>query len=83
MGLIKKFLLITSLGMIMLTMGGGCVYSNNKGWNDMTSEEKQDVRQNFEEIESDLRQDFASDDIGDKFASFILDTVEQAIDSAD
>ena len=82
MGLNKKFLLITSLGMIMLTMGG-CVYSNNKGWNDMTSEEKQDVRQNFEEIESDLRQDFASDDIGDKFASFILDTVEQAIDSAD
>ena len=82
MGLIKKFLLITSLGMIMLTMGG-CVYSNNKGWNDMTSEEKQDVRQNFEEIESDLRQDCASDDIGDKFASFILDTVEQAIDSAD
>lgn len=82
MGLLKKFLLITSLGMIMLTMGG-CVYSNNKGWNDMTSEEKKDVQQNFEEIESDLRQDFASDDIGDKFASFILDTVEQAIDSAD
>ena len=49
----------------------------------MTSEEKQDVRQSFEDIESDLRQDFASDNMGDKFASFILDTVEQAIDSAD
>ena len=46
-------------------------------------EEKKTIEQNFEEIESDLRQDFASDDIGDKFASFILDTVEQAIDSAD
>ena len=34
MGLIKKIMLVTSLGMIMLTMGG-CVYSNNKGWNEI------------------------------------------------
>lgn len=81
MGRIKKILFVIAFGMIIVTMGG-CVYSNNKSWSDMTSEEMQDVRQNFKEIETELREDFSGTDMEDELASLILDTVDQKIHQA-
>lgn len=42
MGRIKKILFVIAFGMIMVTMGG-CVYSNNKNWSDMTLEEMHNI----------------------------------------
>lgn len=44
----KLFLIILMFSMIAITMSG-CVYANNKNWDDMTPEEQEEVRQNFEE----------------------------------
>ena len=61
----------------------GCVYSNNKSWGDMTPREKQEARQNFEEIEAGYRDAFSDSHIQDQFALWILHTVEYAITHAE
>lgn len=79
MGNIKKSLLVIALGMIMVTMGG-CAYSNNKGWDELTTEEKQNVQQAFEDIKNDLEEDFSGDSTEDEFARYILDRVGKVIE---
>jgi len=75
----KLFLVILLIGMIAMTMSG-CAYVNNKNWDDLTSEEQEEVQQNFEEERKELEEDFPSDSAEGKFASFILDKVEEAIE---
>lgn len=74
---IKKLLPVTLLLIMTAMTMNGCAYVNNKSWDDMTPEEQEEVRQTFEEEREELEEDF-SDDI---FAQFILDKVEQAIES--
>lgn len=74
---VKKLLPVTLLLIITAMTINGCAYVNNKSWDDMTPEEQEEVRQTFEEEREELEEDF-SDDI---FAQFILDKVEQAIES--
>lgn len=82
MRLCKRFL-VTVMIMCSMTMLSGCVYANNKNWDDMSAEEKQEVRQEYEEIREELEEEFSGDNIGDEFASKILDTVGKAIKDAD
>ena len=70
----KLFLTILLFSMIVMTMNG-CAY-NNKNWDDMTPEEQEEVRQNFEEEQEELEEEFSDD----SFAQYILDKVEQAIE---
>lgn len=85
MGLIKRikklFPVTLTLSIIAITMSG-CVYANNKSWNDMTPEEQEEVRQAFDDIKDDLEASF-SDIPEDDFSRYILDKVEQAIESED
>lgn len=85
MGLIKRikklFPVTLTLSIIAITMSG-CVYANNKSWNDMTHEEQEEVRQAFDDIKDDLEASF-SDIPEDDFSRYILDKVEQAIESED
>ena len=53
----KLYLIILLFSMIAITMSG-CVYVNNKNWDDMTPEEQEEVRQNFEEERKELEEDF-------------------------
>jgi len=55
----------------------GCVYSNNKGLDNMSYEEKQEVIQSLDKVREELKEDF-SDDAAD-FALEIVDRVEQAL----
>ena len=71
----KLYLIILLFSMIAITMSG-CVYVNNKNWDDMTPEE----RQNFEEERKELEEDFSSDSVEGKFTSYILDKVEEGIE---
>ncbi len=75
----KLFLIILMFSMIVITMSG-CVYANNKNWDDMTPEEQEEVRQNFEEERKELEEDFPSDSVEGKFTSYILDKVEEGIE---
>lgn len=85
MGLIKRikklFPVTLTLSIIAITMSG-CVYANNKSWNDMTPEEQEEVRQAFDDVKDDLEASF-SDIPEDDFSRYILDKVEQAIESED
>ena len=47
----KLYLIILLFSMNAITMSG-CVYVNNKNWDDMTPEEQEEVRQNFEDNDS-------------------------------
>lgn len=71
----KLFLVILMLGTIAVTMNG-CAHVNNKNWDDMTSEEQEEVRQLFEEERKELEEDFSDND----FAQYILDKAEQSIE---
>ena len=75
----KLYLIIFLFSMIAITMSG-CVYVNNKNWDDMTPEEQEEVRQNFEEERKELEEDFSSDSVEGKFTSYILDKVEEGIE---
>ena len=75
----KLYLIILLFSMIAITMSG-CVYVNNKNWDDMTPEEQEEVRQNFEEERKELEEDFSSDSVEGKFTSYILDKVEEGIE---
>lgn len=74
----KLFLIILMFSMIAITMSG-CVYANNKNWDDMTPEEQEEVRQVFEEERKELEEDENMSDNG--FAQYILDKVEKAVDT--
>ncbi|EOS27739.1 hypothetical protein C804_04039 [Lachnospiraceae bacterium A4] len=65
-------------GMIAVTVSG-CTYVNNKSWDDMTPEEQEEVRQVFEEERKELEEDENMSDNG--FAQYILDKVEEAVDT--
>ena len=71
----KLFLIILLFSMIAITMS-----VNNKSWDDMTPEEQEEVRQNFEEERKELEEDFPSDSVEGKFTSYILDKVEEGIE---
>ncbi len=75
----KLFLIILLFSMIAITMSG-CVYVNNKNWDDMTPEEQEEIRQNFEEERKELEEDFPSDSVEGKFTSYVLDKVEEGIE---
>lgn len=85
MGLIKRikklFPVTLALSIIAITMSG-CVYANNKSWNDMTPEEQEEVRQAFDDVKNDLEAGF-SDIPEENFSRYILDKVEQAIENED
>lgn len=78
MGLIKRNIVI--LGLMAMTLSG-CTYANNKSWDDMTPEEREEVREIFEEHRNELKkeEDFSED----MFAQYILDQVEKAIEIED
>lgn len=65
-------------GMIAVTVSG-CTYVNNKSWDDTTPEEQEEVRQVFEEERKELEEDENMSDNG--FAQYILDKVEEAVDT--
>lgn len=80
---IKNIFLYTFvLSMILATMSG-CVYSNNKKWDDMTSEEQEEARQTYEATKSDLEDEFSGDELEYKFVRYILNKVEQGIEYKD
>lgn len=79
MRLIKKHLLdLAILGMIAINLSG-CTYANNKNWDDLTAEEKEELQQEFESIKVELEEDLPSDSVEGKFTSYILDKVEEGI----
>lgn len=74
----KQFLALAILGMIAINLSG-CVYANNKSWDDLTAEEKEEMQQEFESMKVELEEDFPSDSVEGKFTSYILDKVEEGI----
>ena len=77
-GRIKKLIFnVFWLSTIAMTISG-CTYVNNKSWDDMTPEEREEVRQVFEKERKELEE---NEDFSEKgFAQFILDKVEEAIE---
>ena len=75
---IKKLIFnVFLLSTIAMTISG-CTYVNNKSWDDMTPEEREEVRQVFEEERKELEENEGFSEKG--FAQFILDKVEEAIE---
>ncbi|MGN0349650.1 MAG: hypothetical protein ACI4DR_08965 [Roseburia sp.] len=77
----KLFLVALLFGMIAMPLSG-CGYYNNKSWDDMTPEEQEEVRQHFKEERKYLEDRFSNDSVDDRFVQYILDKVEQAIESS-
>lgn len=75
----RLFVMILLFSMIAVTTSG-CVYANNKNWDDMTPDEQEEVRQNFEEERKELEEDFSRDSAEGKFTLYILDKVEEGIE---
>ena len=73
--LIFNVLLLSTVAMTI----SGCTYVNNKSWDDMTPEEREEVRQVFEEERKELEEDENMSDNG--FAQYILDKMEEAVDT--
>ena len=78
---IKKLLLaVLALSMIAMTMSG-CVYANNKSWDDMTAEEQEAVRQEFfEDMEEELEASSSDNRFEEQFLRFICDNVQQTME---
>lgn len=78
---IKKLLLaVLALSMIAMTMSG-CVYANNKSWDDMTAEEQEAVRQEFfEDMEEELEASSSDNRFEEQFLRFIFDNVQQTME---
>ena len=74
----KQFLALAILGMIATNLSG-CTYANNKNWDDLTAEEKEELQQEFESMKVELEEDFPNDSVEGKFTSYILDKVEEGI----
>ena len=83
MGLIKKIkkisIIVIVSGIMSVTLNG-CVYANNKNWNDMTAQEKQEVKRQYQEEKEELKREFVSDDFEDKLGRVILDVVGEELD---
>ncbi|MBD5543493.1 MAG: hypothetical protein HDR01_04400 [Lachnospiraceae bacterium] len=75
----KQFLALAILGMVAINLSG-CVYANNKNWNDLTAEGKEELQQEFESMKVELEEDFPSDSADGKFTSYILDKVEKGME---
>lgn len=75
----KQFFALVILGMIAINLSG-CTYANNKNWDDLTAEEKEELQQEFESMRVELEEDFPSDSLDGKFTSYILDKVEEGIE---
>lgn len=74
---IKNILLSTFVfSMIVVTMSG-CVYSNNKSWNDMTPEEQEEVKQAYEDVKDELEEEFSDDEPEDEFVKYFINKIEQ------
>lgn len=74
----KQFLALAILGMVAINLSG-CTYANNKNWDDLTAEEKEELQQEFESMKAELEEDFPNDSVEGKFTSYILDKVEEGI----
>lgn len=78
----RKLLLIIFLSMVAMTLSG-CVYVDNKSWDEMTSKEQEEVRQVFAEERKELEEEFSDDSPDGRFVQYILDHVEWAMDHED
>ena len=82
MGLIKKIkkfsVTVIVLSMMSVTLSG-CVYANDKNWNDMTAQEKQEVKEQYQDEKEELEQEFAGDDFEDKLGRIFLDVVGEEL----
>lgn len=85
MGRIKKIkkLLPVLLAVVMITMTmSGCVYANNKDWDEMTPKEQEEVRQSFfDDVKSDLESDPSRSRLEDHFLRFIFDKIGQRMEN--
>ncbi len=85
MGRIKKIkkLLPVFLAVVMITMTmSGCVYANNKDWDEMTPKEQEEVRQSFfDDVKSDLESDSSRSYLEERFLKFIFDKVGQRMEN--
>ncbi len=74
--ILKKVLLIV-LAIGIVSSMSGCVYSNNKGLDDLSNEEKQEVLQSLDQVRKELKEDYSGNTAD--FALEIVDRVEKAI----
>ncbi|WP_312071398.1 hypothetical protein [Anaerotignum propionicum] len=74
--ILKKVLLIV-LAIGIVSSMSGCVYSNNKGLDDLSNEEKQEVLQSLDQVREELKEDYSGNTAD--FALEIVDRVEKAI----
>lgn len=77
----KQFLkfIILIIVLIFTFALGGCVYSNNKNYDELSESEKQHVKESFEEVKEEINTEFAEDTIIHKKAMDILENVEEKI----
>ena len=68
-------------------MLSGCVYAGNKGWDDMTVSEKQEVREELynmrSEFKKDLSENASEQSFSDELALYIIDKIVYGIENAD
>ncbi len=85
MGRIKKIKKLCSalLAVVMITITmSGCVYANNKDWDEMTPKEQEEVRQSFfDDVKSDLESDSSRSYLEERFLKFIFDKVGQRMEN--
>lgn len=74
--ILKKVLLIV-LAIGIVSSMSGCVYSNNKGLDDLSNEEKHEVLQSLDQVREELKEDYSGNTAD--FALEIVDRVEKAI----
>ena len=79
----KNILLYISMLSIIVVTTSGCVYLNNKGWDDMTSEEQEEVKQAYEDAKNDLEEEFSGDEPENEFVKEFINKAEQKIDYKD
>lgn len=86
MKLSKQFFLL-SLIICAVFILNGCVYASNQNRDDLTDEEKQEVRDELQEIKSEYEKNLSesSSDSGlsDELALYIIDIVEEEIQKAE
>lgn len=74
--ILKKVLLIV-LAIGIVSSMSGCVYSSNKGLDDLSNEEKQEILQSLDQVREELKEDYSGNTAD--FALEIVDRVEKAI----
>lgn len=55
----------------------GCVHSNNENWDDLSTQEQQEVKQALDDAREEIKDDFSGGTVD--FALDIVDKVEEAI----